>query len=200
LDFFREIGYGIFYNLSMLPRKLLDEYRNYLEYRLLLALEERTIVLKSDVTRILTEALVELGRHLGNKITKEVQYENRPEGFGPGHRCDVQWNGEIKVIWEIDRTFKPRSFEKLSWPNEAEKVWVVWAKDQPGNYPAEMITREINLVMLSEDIRKLIWDRIRTEKEFGMELRHVLCQRHRYYRSIDLYGKIRGSLKPEWPG
>lgn len=178
----------------------MDEYRNYLEYRLLLALEERTIALKSDVTRILTEALIELGSHLGNKITKEVPYENPPEGFGPGHRCDVQWSGEIKVNWEIDRTFKPRSIEKLSWPNDAEKVWVVWAKDQPGNYPEEMIDREINLVLLNEDIRRLIWERIRTEKELGKELRHVLCQRHRYYRSIDLYGKIRGSLKPEWPG
>lgn len=170
------------------------EYRGFIEFRIVSALEKRTIEYWADVTREITLAVVDLGAHFGYSVTQERRYHPALTDAG-GHRCDVHWRGEVDHIWEIDRTFKEISANKLLQAREPEKIWVLWAKD------ADLVPLRfkdltgINILIVSHDIRKLVWDRLLSEKFHRLEVRNVLGREERFEAARKLDAEIRRKEK-----
>lgn len=183
----------------MVSLHALAEYRTYIEYRLLLALEKRSIEYRGDVTRVITEAVSDLGNHLGFSVTLEKRY-HPVLADARNHRCDVHWHGEVDHIWEIDRTLKEVSANKLMAAREPEKMWVLWAKDGDLIGLRLMDLAGINVILLNFDIRKLIWDRLLSEKFHRMELQNALSQEERYLQAKILDGRIRPDMEGPRPG
>ena len=166
------------------------EYRGFIEFRIVSALEKRTVEYWADVTREITSAVVDLGVHLGYSVTQERRYHPALTDVG-GHRCDVHWRGAVDHIWEIDRTFKEISANKLLQAREPEKIWVLWAKD------ADLVPLRfkdltgINILIVSHDIRKLVWDRLLSEKFHRLEVRNVSGREGRFLAARNLDAAIR---------
>jgi hypothetical protein len=78
----------------MVPAETLRAYRAFLEYRLLMALDRRAIAYWADVTRVLTEALCDLGRHLGQAVSETPL--RRGPGPGRGHVADPGSGGAAR--------------------------------------------------------------------------------------------------------
>jgi hypothetical protein len=174
----------------MLPQETLETYRNFIEYRLLSALEKRSIEYESDVTRSITGAISDLGKHLDYHVTLERKYfPLPPEGLL--HRCDVHWRGGIGHIWEIDSTLKQKSVNKLAGAEEPEKIWVLWARETEMLSLRLMDLHGINVLIPGADVRKLVWDRLTAEASQRRELQSILEQNHRFGRSAELDENMR---------
>jgi hypothetical protein len=178
--------------VDMLSMETWKEYRGFIEFRIVSALEKRTIEYWADVTREITAAVVDLGAHSGYSVTQERRYHPALTDAG-GHRCDVHWRGAVDHIWEIDRTFKEISANKLLQAREPEKIWVLWAKD------ADLVPLRfkdltgINILIVSQDIRKLVWDRLLSEKFHRLEVRNVLGREERFQAARKLEEEIRSN-------
>jgi hypothetical protein len=168
----------------MVPVENLNEYRSFLEYRLLTALQSRSIEYEADVTRILTEAIADLGRHRKFQVTLEKRYHTVPEGTS--HRSDVHWDGEVGHIWEIDRSLKYRSVNKLMGAKEPEKMWVLWAKDAELSVLRLLDVQGINILILSPDVRKLVWDRLMNEAFQRKEVHFLMRHQGRFDQAMEL--------------
>ncbi len=179
---------------GMLSMETWKEYRGFIEFRILSALEKRTIEYWADVTREITLAVSDLGAHSGYSVTQERRYHPALTDTG-GHRCDVHWHGAVDHIWEIDRTFKEISANKLLQAREPEKIWVLWAKD------ADLVPLRfkdlsgVNILIVSHDIRKLVWDRLLSEKFHRLELRNLLAREERFRAARKLDSEIRSGIK-----
>ncbi|MEO7426727.1 MAG: hypothetical protein ABI036_16175 [Fibrobacteria bacterium] len=173
----------------MLDIGILREYRAFLEYRILLALEKRSIEYRADVTKTLTGGVCALGSHEGYSITLEKRYHPILTDIR-NRRCDVHWHGTVDHIWEIDRTIKEISANKLMQAAEAEKVWVLWAKESEMISLRLMDLTGINILILGFDIRKLIWDRLLSERFHRQELQNALSQEERFSRARSLHERM----------
>lgn len=173
----------------MVAIESLREYRSFVEYRILAAMEKRRVEYRADITRIITEAVCDLGKHLNYTVTLEKRYQ-APLAAERKLRSDVHWHGDVNHIWEIDTTIKMESAWKLSTAPEPEKMWVLWAKEEELISLRRMELTGINLMILSYDIRKLIWDRLLSEKFHRMELHNVLMQEERFLQAKKLDGKL----------
>jgi hypothetical protein len=147
----------------MAPAETLREYRAFLEYRLLTALDRRAIAYWADVTGVLTEAICGLGRHLGHAVSVEKRYEGA-SGDALNLRSDVHWQGAVSHLWEIDRTVKNGSAEKLAAAGAGEKYWVLWARDNDLLSLSRLDLEGINMIIIGHDVRKLVWDRLVSER------------------------------------
>lgn len=163
----------------MAPAETLRAYRSFLEYRLLMALERREIAYWADVTRVLTEALCGLGRHLGYQVSVEKRYEGS-EGDALNLRSDVHWQGTVAHLWEIDRTVKNASAEKLMAAGPGEKYWVLWARDNDLLSLARLEIAGINMIIIGHDVRKLVWDRLVSERYQRIGLQAALGREGRF--------------------
>ncbi|MDB5048768.1 MAG: hypothetical protein JWO30_1839 [Fibrobacteres bacterium] len=175
----------------MLPLKTLDTYRNFIEYRLLSVLEKRSIEYESDVTRTITGAISDLGKHLDYHVTLERKYYPLPQE-SLLHRCDVHWRGDIDHIWEIDSTLKQKSVNKLAGAKEPEKIWILWARETELPSLRLMDLHGINVLIPGADVRKLVWDRLAMESAERRDLQSMLEQKLRFERAAKLDENIRG--------
>jgi hypothetical protein len=180
----------------MVPVEIMNEYRGFLEFRLLTALQSRTLEYEADVTKVLTGAIADLGRHRNFQVTLEKRYHTVPENLS--HRSDVHWHGEVDHIWEIDRSLKYRSVNKLMGAKEPEKLWVLWAKDAELTVLRLMDVQGINILILSPDVRKLVWDRLTLEVFQRKEVHFLLRHRGRFDQSMELDERMR-SEPPSGP-
>jgi hypothetical protein len=163
----------------MVDAETLRGYRAFLEYRLLKALERRAIAYWADATGVLTEALCELGRHLGHAVTVERRYDD-PAEEGRNLRSDVHWQGGTPHLWEIDRTVKNASAEKLRAAGAGEKYWVLWAQDNDLLSLRLVDVEGINVLVIGHDVRKLVWDRLVSERYQRMALQQALARPRRF--------------------
>jgi hypothetical protein len=163
----------------MAPAETLRGYRAFLEYRLLAALERRAIAYWADVTRVLTEALCELGRHLGHEVSVEKRYADEA-GEELSLRSDVHWQGETAHLWEIDRTVKNASAEKLAAAGAGEKYWVLWARDNDLLSLSRLRLEGVNVIIIGHDVRKLIWDRLVSERHERIGVQAALGREGRF--------------------
>ncbi|MDB5103559.1 MAG: hypothetical protein JWP91_1248 [Fibrobacteres bacterium] len=173
----------------MVSAETLQMYRSFLEFRLLLALERRSLVYESDVTLVLTGAISDLGRHLGFEVTLERRYHAVPENLA--HRCDVHWSGDADHIWEIDRTIKYRSANKLMGAREPVKIWVLWAKDSDLISLRLLDVNGIEVLVLGHEVRKLVWARLAAEGFERRELHFLLNHEDPYAGARELEGRMR---------
>ena len=180
----------------MLSMETWKGYRGFIEYRIVTALEKRAIEYWADVTRVITEAVGDLGVHYGYSVTQERRYHPALTDAG-AHRCDVHWHGAVDHIWEIDRTFKEFSANKLLAAAEPEKIWVLWAKD------ADLVSLRfkdlsgINILIVSHDIRKLVWDRLLSEKFHRLETRNLQGREERFLAARNLEDEIKRNARAE---
>jgi hypothetical protein len=163
----------------MLSAETSLQYRAFLEYRLLMALDRRAISYWADVTRVLTEALCGLGRHLGYPVSVEKRYEGHA-GDALNLRSDVHWQGAVSHLWEIDRTVKNASAAKLLAAGAGEKYWVLWARDNDLLSLARLDLEGLNIIILGHDVRKLVWDRLVSERYQRIGLQASLGREGRY--------------------
>lgn len=178
----------------MVPAETLREYRAFLEYRLLMALERRAIAYWADVTRVLTDALCDLGRHLG----QEVSVEKRYEGGDLNLRSDVHWQGAEAHLWEIDRTVKNASAAKLA-AATGEKYWVLWARDNDLLSLGLLELEGINVIIVGHDVRKLVWDRLVSERYQRIGLQAALGRKGRFDAARALDAALSRAPEPEAP-
>ncbi|MBW8889647.1 MAG: hypothetical protein JF616_17970 [Fibrobacteres bacterium] len=182
----------------MLPAETSRQYRAFLEYRLLMALDRRAIAYWADVTRVLTEALCGLGRHLGFAVSVEKRYEG-DAGDALNLRSDVHWQGADSHLWEIDRTVKNASAAKLSAAGPGEKYWVLWARDNDLLSLARYDLEGINVIILGHDVRKLVWDRLVSERYQRIGLQASLGREGRYEAARALDAAMERNRDPEVP-
>jgi hypothetical protein len=185
----------------MLSQTTLKEYRDFIEVRILLALAERTIALKGDVTRTITQAVADLGTYSEYGVSFEGKYADLTHEDS-NRRWDVLWVGDNgqRLVWEIDRSLKPRSIEKLAGLENSEKVWVVWARKIESGFEADERLNGFNLIVLSYDVRTVVWERLLAERKLKRELQHILCQRHRYHAALRISGSVGNNPSGEFPG
>ncbi len=164
----------------MLTSEILNQYRGFLEYRLLQALDRRLIQYSGEATRILTEAVSDLGVHLGYGVSEEKPYAGGELPPDRNLRSDVHWKGDKDHIWEIDRTVKTASAAKLLAAPEPEKLWVLWAQDNDLLSLRRMDPAGIDILVLGHDIRKLLWDRLVSERFQRTGLQNALSQEERF--------------------
>ena len=179
----------------MVPAETLREYRAFLEYRLLLALDRRVIAYWADVTRVLTEALCDLGRHLGQAVSVEKRYE----GGELNLRSDVHWQGADSHLWEIDRTVKNASAAKLAAASSGEKYWVLWARDNDLLSLSLLDLEGVNVLIVGHDVRKLVWDRLVSERYQRIGLQTALGRKGRFDAARALDAAISRARDPEAP-
>jgi len=179
----------------MVPAETLRAYRAFLEYRLLMALDRRAIAYWADVTRVLTEALCELGRHLGQAVSVEKRYE----GGDLNLRSDVHWQGADAHLWEIDRTVKNGSAAKLAAAASGEKYWVLWARDNDLLSLGLLDLEGINVIIVGHDVRKLVWDRLVSERYQRIGLQAALGREGRYDAARALDEAMSRAPDPEPP-
>ncbi len=181
----------------MLSAETSRQYRAFLEYRLLLALDRRAIAYWADVTRVLTEALCGLGRHLGYAVSVEKRYQGG-EVDALNLRSDVHWQGAESHLWEIDRTVKNASAAKLLAAGPGEKYWVLWARDNDLLSLARLELEGINVIILGHDVRKLVWDRLVSERYQRIGLQASLGREGRYdaARALDAAVGPTGDAQP----
>jgi len=182
----------------MLPAETLREYRALLEYRLLMALERRAIAYWADVTRVLTETLCALGRHLGHAVSVEKHYEGEA-GDALALRSDVHWQGAVPHLWEIDRTVKNASAEKLLAAGPGEKYWVLWARDNDLLSLGRLELEGINIIILGHDVRNLVWDRLVSERYQRIGLQGILGREGRFDAARALDAALRSQPDPASP-
>lgn len=179
----------------MVSAETLREYRAFLEYRLLKALERRAIAYWADATGVLTDALCELGRHLGFAVTVERLYDD-PAGEGRNLRSDVHWQGDTGHLWEIDRTVKNASAEKLRAAGSGEKYWVLWAQDNDLLSLRLVDVEGINVLIVGHDVRKLVWDRLVSERYHRMALQAALARPQRFASAKALEAALARGPRP----
>jgi hypothetical protein len=183
----------------MLSQDVLHGYRSFIEYRLLKALTERIIEYRSDVTQSITDSLIDLGRHALFQVQVEKHYDV-PEPGSLGLRSDVHWQGNPDHVWEIDWIIKEASAAKLKNACEQEKIWVLWAQNN-GLLSLRLLDLEgINILILGNDIRKLMWERIAAENAQREGLHMILSKRERFSEARRLEAEMEGRKFPGQAG
>lgn len=163
----------------MVAAETLRAYRAFLEHRLLSALERRAIAYWGDATDVLTRALIDLGRKQGFDVSVEKRYAG-PGGEASNLRCDVHWQGATAHLWEIDRTVKNASAEKLAAAAEGEKYWVLWAQDNDLLSLRLLGIEGVNMIILGHDVRKLVWQRLAFERDQRADVQALLAREGRF--------------------
>lgn len=184
----------------MVSQDNLQTYRSFLEYRLLRALTDRVIEYRADVTQSITDSLIDLGRHAHFQVQVEKHYDI-PEPGSLGLRSDVHWQGNPDHVWEIDWTIKEASAAKLKNAREQEKIWVLWAQNN-GLLALRFLDLDgVDILILGNDIRKLIWERLAAENAQREGLQTLLSKRERFSEARRLEAEMdeRKSRDPEGP-